>query len=1061
MRHPVALITGASGMDFFYLASLLLSKDYIVVGLSRRNSTSNHERLQYIFNHPNLRLVSGDLTDFSSIERIIKQYQPDEFYNLAAMSHVRESFDIPITTAMITGVGALHCLEAIRLHKPDTKFYQASCYDSKTKLITTDGIKSYDKITKDDLVYSVNPQTRNLELVGIKKIIIQDYNGPMIKFKNRRIDLLVTPNHKMFFQNDNKTVVNYDAINIKSMLKYTGLSQLSTIMPKWIGKHTNIIYFKDHVNDLHIPTNCKSNLITHMESKDLLYLLGLYAGDGYLGSKVKAMVACSHEERNNVRDISGRYIPWPKNIKRHKITRDSNLVNFAVPENDKARCKLESLLNKYGIKYTKLSWGINFSSYTLAKILSQTGSIVYQKHIPKWALEFDSSLLKYLYEGLIDSDGCYPNNNGNKLGKEQFSTSSKFLMRDMIEVCYKTGRFVSVTQVMPQDVFFSKQNRYIRSKKSYRIYIAKKLTNKIYNKNISQMDYSGKIWCLELEKNHNFLVYRNGKVAFSGNSSEMFGNQITENGITILDENSSLIPRSPYGVAKCFLGDTKIYTQNGLIPIKKIQPGTMVWTHTGQLKKVIDIYKRKYKGEVINIRVSTSCGKATKNATFPQSNLQITATPEHPILTKRGWIQMSDINMEDEICIVASRCKNCDIKIPGNRNYCSHKCKSLYYYQDNDNREKTRQSAKERYKNNPVFQKPDAIKKRRQYTARFLQKQGRNYMEHYLDLLIQDCAPGFFKFVGDGQVCIDGYFPDWINHNKKAIIEFLGWGETLERRLKSFNKKENHLKSLGYSLLVLKGSEFREPNFIKEKVSQFVSDLGSVEFIYVKVKNIQKYNKQLESNVYNLEVEDDHSYIANGVVAHNCFAHQMTQVYRQAYNLFACCGILMNHEDCLRGEMFVTRKITKAVAQIHHRQIKKISFGNLDAKRDWGASRDYVQAMFLMLQQEQPDDYIVATGEAHSCREFLELSAKIAGVQNIYDYIDIDPTLYRPTEIDILIGDASKAKERLKWQPTIGFERLVHDMMLHDLSWFNPNLNEEQKLIQCRQLLGDALCLKI
>lgn len=126
MNFKTAIITGSSGMDFFYLASLLLSKDYKVIGLGRRNSTSNTERLQYIIDHKNLILEPGDLTDFSSIERLIKIYQPDEFYNLAAMSHVRESFDIPITTANITGIGALHCLEAIRLHKPDTKFYQAS-----------------------------------------------------------------------------------------------------------------------------------------------------------------------------------------------------------------------------------------------------------------------------------------------------------------------------------------------------------------------------------------------------------------------------------------------------------------------------------------------------------------------------------------------------------------------------------------------------------------------------------------------------------------------------------------------------------------------------------------------------------------------------------------------------------------------------------------------------------------------------------------------------------------------------------------------------------------------
>jgi GDPmannose 4,6-dehydratase len=154
--------------------------------------------------------------------------------------------------------------------------------------------------------------------------------------------------------------------------------------------------------------------------------------------------------------------------------------------------------------------------------------------------------------------------------------------------------------------------------------------------------------------------------------------------------------------------------------------------------------------------------------------------------------------------------------------------------------------------------------------------------------------------------------------------------------------------------------------------------------------------------------------------------------YRESYGLHICNGILFNHESPRRGETFVTRKITRALGRIKVGLQKKLYLGNLDAKRDWGHAADYVEAMWLMLQQENPDDYVVATGESYSVRDFLDESFALAGL-NWQDYVEIDPRYFRPAEVDYLLGDPSKMKEKLNWEPKIKFRELVRQMYEHDL----------------------------
>lgn len=162
------------------------------------------------------------------------------------------------------------------------------------------------------------------------------------------------------------------------------------------------------------------------------------------------------------------------------------------------------------------------------------------------------------------------------------------------------------------------------------------------------------------------------------------------------------------------------------------------------------------------------------------------------------------------------------------------------------------------------------------------------------------------------------------------------------------------------------------------------------------------------------------------------YAHWQTVNYRESYNLFACNGILFNHESPRRGETFVTRKITRAVARILVGKQKKLFLGNLDSKRDWGYAKDYVHAMWLMLQQDEPDDYVIATNETYSIRHFLDIAFNYVNL-NWEDFVEFDPRYLRPAEVELLIGDSTKAREKLGWKPSVTFEELVKLMVDSDI----------------------------
>lgn len=219
-----------------------------------------------------------------------------------------------------------------------------------------------------------------------------------------------------------------------------------------------------------------------------------------------------------------------------------------------------------------------------------------------------------------------------------------------------------------------------------------------------------------------------------------------------------------------------------------------------------------------------------------------------------------------------------------------------------------------------------------------------------------------------------------------------------------------------------------------------VTGLGALRML----ESIREYNKSIRfyqassSEMFGRMVENPANentpfYPRSPYGVSKLYAHWITKNYRESYNMFNCSGILFNHESERRGPEFVTRKISMGVAAIHNGSDKKISLGNIEAKRDWGYSKDYVRAMWMMLQQDHPDDYVIATGVAHSIKDFLKLAFSNIGIDSWEDYVEIDYKLFRPAEVDCLRGDSSKAKNQIGWEPSTNLEDIVKIMVDNDI----------------------------
>lgn len=269
-----------------------------------------------------------------------------------------------------------------------------------------------------------------------------------------------------------------------------------------------------------------------------------------------------------------------------------------------------------------------------------------------------------------------------------------------------------------------------------------------------------------------------------------------------------------------------------------------------------------------------------------------------------------------------------------------------------------------------------------------------------------------------------------IINNINIIYGDLSDQTSLHRALKL--SKPDEVYNLGAMSHV--GESFKQPQYTADVTGRGVLNiLDSIKDLELKCKFYQASSSELFGKVRETPQNELTPFNPRSPYgASKAYAHYITVNYRESYNMFNSCGILFNHESPRRGIEFVTRKITDAVARIKLEKQKDLYLGNLDSKRDWGFAGDYVKAMWLMLQQEKPDDFVIATGETRSVRDFCKIAFEYVGL-NYEDYVKVDSQFFRPSEVDILLGDSTKARKILGWIPEYSFKNLVEAMLEADL----------------------------
>jgi len=535
MREPIRkiLITGGAGfIGSEFVRQLALDRDcprqitnkspkrgLSLIVIDNLTYAGDLARLKEASNK--YKFYKADVANPQQIEAVFKAERPDVIVHFAAESHVDRSIKCcgEFIESNIKGTQIL--LDASKMYNV-SKFIHISCYDDKTRALTTDGLKTYKELKVGDKVFSLNPQTQEIEVKSIEKVIVQHYHGDMVHFKNKRINILVTPNHRMFVLNANK---NSKKLNIDSAENVS--TRAISYLPKgyWNGKEDEYYNIEGFGK---VPI------------AELMYILGIFIGDGFCAYQEKyadTKTGLGREEYlKKAKDAkTGRFIKIDK-TSTHVSTLHSYRIFFDIPENDKSRDKVETALRRLGIKYHvhkgKAGTHVYFTSKIFMDFFAQCGHGARNKHIPAWAMEYAPKYLKYLFNGLMDSDGS---------GAKIYYTISEKLAFDFCELSIKLG-FSPVLSKRHTKSFL--RGRKIEGD-SYYISISKSVKSILRHK-IKRVNYDGVIWCLKIKDNKNFVIEREGKFDFCGNTDEVYGD--IKKGKFI--ESSPLQPNSPYAASK-------------------------------------------------------------------------------------------------------------------------------------------------------------------------------------------------------------------------------------------------------------------------------------------------------------------------------------------------------------------------------------------------------------------------------------------------------------------------------------------------------------------------------
>ncbi|MGI8566887.1 MAG: GDP-mannose 4,6-dehydratase [Pyrinomonadaceae bacterium] len=534
---PKLFVTGGAGFIGSAFIRLVLAEiaECNVVNFDALTYAGNLDNLAG-FDETRHRFVRGDIADRATVREALTE-STDAVINFAAESHVDRSIASADEFLRTNIIGTQVLLDAAR-EKGVRRFVQVSCYDEQTKALTKAGLKRYSEIQKGDIVLSLNPQTGAVEEKRVLKIIVQDYEGEMIHFKNALVDMKVTPNHRMLFTQKGR-----------NGLGPTRIEEAQNILDK------NFLYYPKGAWQVAGADSIEIEGVGRVPAKELFYIAGVFIGDGFTATqskKLPSLTGLSKRESDEARRsaLTGRFEKCAIRVgtKTH-VTSTSWRIFFDVPERDKARQRLERSLTSLGIEWraykNKSGEHIYFSSKEWTVFFQQFGKGFRYKHIPDWMLAFGREALAALFDGLIDSDGHF-----NKSGSPIFSTSSPRLVENICELGIKLGLSPRITQRDASAVsWFGEEDRLIRASTDAYLVHFRRGNIGVGQQNYVREKYRGKIWCVKVEDNKNLIVERNGLLQFCGNTDEVMGSLPEDEG-ALFREDSPFAPNSPYAASK-------------------------------------------------------------------------------------------------------------------------------------------------------------------------------------------------------------------------------------------------------------------------------------------------------------------------------------------------------------------------------------------------------------------------------------------------------------------------------------------------------------------------------
>lgn len=1034
------LITGIGGFVASHLADLLLSKDEGVHGTARW--TEDMSNIQHI--RDQLTVCPMDLNDLGSCIKTIEEVRPDYVFHLAAQSFPNESFVYPKVTIETNIIGTMNLLEAIRMVRDrsddfDPVIHVCSCYDEKTEVLTSRGFLNYKEISIDDHVVSIDPISHDVSYRPIGRVIIQKYKGEMYSVNTRSVDLLITPNHKLLFSS-----------RPSGKLKFSCLSDFERPKKRYYLPKGRFVGKKD--DEFLIG-------IKRYETKSLFYLIGLYIGDGYSRTQTREVVNKSGLTRDEFvgrKNGKGQFVSARTGTKQLS-TCHSHRVFLAIPDGDKARFPAIQCLSGMGISFRLYKDEIYFSSKDFVDFLDEFGHTSDTKHIPEWMFEYDAEFLDYLYQGLIDSDGYYYESG------ERYTTVSRMLSDDLTKLCCFLGKFATMS--IAKEGTANLKGRMINSRPSYRFSISSN-SRLIENKNIATTFYDGDVWCLEVKDVHNFVVRRNGKTHFCGNSSEVYG-LVTEDLVPI-NENCRFNPANPYGVGKVgtdMLG-LMYFTNYGLKTIR-----TRMFTHS--VSRWSPVLIKDEESGMVDIKYISEIRQKRKDGGYT-SGYMVGDTQawnmeryKISVWTDEGWSRLKTISCHpiNDHKMLRIRTRASIFEVTDNHSILSDKGDVL-------DAGAARTGDKILQTSLPVscgmsvsedlawllgffVAEGDMGAHKKSSRVFRVANQDKSLLEKCQTIILQHWGKmSTISLEHDGvyRLCMrrpnklsrflysDFYASDKkkriptciLNASKETKMAFLrgynaGDGSKPPRNSRRGKHQEFISFKTNSSILAL-GLCFLIEETTQQRYVLSMEDRNGKTYYEIALNSKDNQNKGVQNRKPINEIVSIKEILYEGEVWD----------FETQNNHFQCGigrGIVHNtgpRRKMLSAEVNFARQIARIEAG---KQEPILKHGNLDSIRTWADVRDAVRAYYVLVRECTPGEvYNIGGDTTKTIGEMLNFLLSLSPIGGTIK-LEQDPKLLRPYDVTLQIPDCSKFNDATNWKPSISFEKLMRDL----LDWCREN----------------------